>query len=323
MSFDIKEYDDWLDRHLDGSLTKEDWVQIDKKIKQDPEFAKNFALDLVILRGANANNTPPVTIETTNTAFENPFLKPSTIEKKPLMRRWETRAGIVAICAFLFFAWRILTTIGNQKVQIAKANAERDSLKIEADNSKKAIDSLNLEKNKQGKEDGNSQPPDIVVYPTKLPLFKLDWEKRKDLLNKFKLEEAGWKLSAGSDNLKDWQFLFFKKPDNGKTLLAVRKILNEKPKIDKDQDADLCFYGGVLNLYVSPDTGNVEEAVKWLRIVKDTFPDKKYAPFPYFIEALSRSSNPKNRQEAKAFLKKNTTIRDKLPEDIQQYLDAL
>jgi cell division protein FtsB len=322
MNLDIKEYDDWLDRHLEGSLTPDDWVLIDKKIKEDPEFAKNFALDLAILRGSKAKNIFPTSPEIENDVLEDmPLFEPKEQDKKTFFKRWETWVGIIALAAFLLLAWRIWERLGTQKQVTSQPNSVIvDSLKNENNKLQQQLDSL-----KKEQTDKPTQKRDIANAPSS-PTLQLDWEKRDAYFNKFKREEAGWVINAGSNNnIADWKILLFKNQDksNGKALLAIRKILNNKPKIAKEQDADLCYYGGVLNLFVKPDTGRVEEAIKWLHIVKDTFVDKDFPPQVFLIEALFRTHKSNNIEEAKAFLKKDPLLKTKLPEDIQKYLDSL
>jgi hypothetical protein len=321
---DKNDYSNWLDRHLEGDLTTEDWTIIDKKIQEDADFAQKFALDLAILRGARAN---AATTQPEKTPVSTP-VNPVRVKKNALFNRWEMWVGLAASLALLFLAWIGFNQINALKnelaslkkensQQVAIAHAEKDALMKEMDSLRLLVPVVTKIEIAQNGKEGTQAPLVALNLP-------LDWQKKDLYLNKFRREEEGWVISAGvNDNLADWKTLFFKKHENGKALLAIRKTLQGKPKIVKDQDADLCYYGGVLNLYVKPDTAQLEEAITWLNIVKDTFVDKAYPPRAFMIEALCRSSKRENVQKAKATLKQYPDLRAKLPEDILQYLNAI
>jgi hypothetical protein len=312
-----EDIDDWLERYLDGELTDEDWLTINKRIQEDHVFAKKFALDLAILRGEELTKLEPVQA-----------LKPSYLKEILHSNLWKIGIGIAASLALLIILMYGITKIKRLEKEIvilknndllenrANANRIKDSLENDVTKLKTQIEVLQPEKAQKNKG--------IMLPPSSQPLvFQLDWQKRDGFINIFRREEAGWQAPAGNEDLGDWQRLFFKDKENGKALLAIRTVLSSKTNTNLQQDADLYYYGGVLNLYVRPDTSQIEEAVKWLRVVKDTFQDKKYPPLPYFIEALLRSKQLENKLTAKNLLKKNANLIKQLPEDIQKEIELL
>jgi hypothetical protein len=204
MENDNKRTEDWLDYYMEGELSEGDWAMINTRIQEDPAFAKQFALDLAILKGVEKVGSVPV-------------VKPNPVrlEKKVFYKKWEM-AALAASLAFIFaigYAW----WISHEKYKILELkNSELATQKDELSKEKEELETKNAQLSldlKKDKTQSIPNPKGIVaqIIPSDvvndLKVFTLNAfkEDAKKNLRKAGTGNSSWKSALLNDSLKQAQ----------------------------------------------------------------------------------------------------------------------
>ena len=122
------DFNNWLEYYLAGELTEEDWAVIDKKIQEDPEFARNFALDLALLKES----------EKVDEQIIKPKIVPlpSKSTQNPVSGIWRRKAflwaacliGLLSLCGYFIYHMYMKKTV-QEKTNANKLPAVDNSRK--------------------------------------------------------------------------------------------------------------------------------------------------------------------------------------------------
>ncbi len=277
MEYDNKRIEDWLDYYMEGELTEDDWVLINARIQEDPVFAKQFALDLAILKGVEKESSIP-------------DIKPNPVrlEPKVFYKKWEmvALAASLAVIFSIGYAWwishekyKILefknSELATQKEELLK---EKEELEI-----KNAQLSLDLKKDKtqsipNSKGAVAESIPSNVVNDLKVFTLNAFKEDAKKNLKKAGTGNSSWKNALLNDSLKQAQAYSEQEQLDKKVDIFYQSALyilnNEQAKLPaaiasmKDLKDIKLKLAPTLLLLVYLEQGNIKSAKAELKEVK-------------------------------------------------------
>jgi hypothetical protein len=203
MENDNKRIEDWLDYYMEGELSEDDWAMINMRIQEEPAFAKQFALDLAILRG----------VEKVGSA---PDIKPNHVrlEKKVFYKKWEI-AALAASLAFIFaigYAWWVsqekykILELKNSELATQKEELEIKNAQLSSDLQKDKVKTQSVPNSKENPKGVVAEiTPSDVVNDLKVFTLNAFKEDAKKNLRKAGTGNSSWKSALLNDSLKQAQ----------------------------------------------------------------------------------------------------------------------